>query len=419
MCDPGREDGAAAFLDDALDEKDLAERRWSLALGLGEGLDARDGRLSAALDAVYGQAPDGGADPGGRHRAAPQDKRRRGGLGKSSPRALAAWLDDLREFFPRGVVQVVQRDALDRLGLTEMLLQPEVLESVERDVNLVADLMALGRAMPAKAKDAARAVVADVVQALMERLELRMAEAVRGVRDRSRRTRRPRPRDIDWHRTITANLRHYQPAYAAVVPETLVGFARRQKRAADLDRVVMCVDQSGSMASSVVYASIFSAVMAALPAVATNLVCFDTSVVDLTDQLADPVEVLFGIQLGGGTDINQAVAYCAELIDQPTKAHLILLTDLYEGGDETQLLRRLSALTRVGVNVVVLVALTDQGNPGYSADTAAKVAALGVPVFACTPDQFPDLMAVALRRDDIGAWAAGRDIRLVRPEPGR
>ncbi|MDR3360440.1 MAG: VWA domain-containing protein, partial [Bifidobacteriaceae bacterium] len=233
--------------------------------------------------------------------------------------------------------------------------------------------------------------------------------------DRSRRTHRPRPADIDWPRTITANLRHYQAEYHTVVPERLIGFQRRQRRLVDLDRVVMCVDQSGSMASSVVYASIFAAVMASLPAVATHLVCFDTAVVDLTDHLADPVEVLFGVQLGGGTDINQAVAYCADLMPEPAKSHLILLTDLYEGGDEEQLVLRLAALRRAGVNVIVLLALTDQGDPGHSADTAGRVAALGIPVFGCTPDQFPDLMACALRRQDVAAWAASADIRLIRP----
>jgi hypothetical protein len=169
------------------------------------------------------------------------------------------------------------------------------------------------------------------------------------------------------------------------------------------------------MASSVIYASIFSAVLASLPTVATRLVCFDTAVADLTEQLADPVEVLFGVQLGGGTDINQAVAYCADRIERPMKTHLVLVTDLFEGGDEKQLLRRLAALERSGVGVIVLLALTDQGAPGYSADTAGKVAALGIPAFACTPDQFPDLMAAALRREDIAVWAASRDIKLVRP----
>jgi uncharacterized protein with von Willebrand factor type A (vWA) domain len=201
-----------------------------------------------------------------------------------------------------------------------------------------------------------------------------------------------------------------------VVPERLIGFMRHQRRIVDLDEVVLCVDQSGSMATSVVYASIFAAVMASLPVVATKLVCFDTAIVDLTEELADPVEVLFGVQLGGGTDINRAVAYCEERIERPAKAHLILITDLYEGGNANELVDRLARLATRGINVIVLLALTDTGHPSYDPVLSAKVANLGIPVFACTPDQFPDLMATALKREDVAGWAADQDIKLIRPE---
>lgn len=259
-------------------------------------------------------------------------------------------------------------------------------------------------------------VIAKVVAELMARLEARTADAIRGALDRSRRTNRPRFADIDWPRTIRANLSHYQPEHRTVVPERLIGFVREQRRIVDLDEVILCVDQSGSMASSVVYASIFAAVMASLPVVATKLVCFDTAIVDLTEELADPVEVLFGVQLGGGTDINRAVAYCEDRIERPGKAHLVLITDLYEGGDAVALIDRLARLVVSGVNVIVLLALTDSGRPSYDPSLSAKVAALGIPVFACTPDQFPELMATALRREDLHSWAADRDIKLVRSD---
>ena len=285
-----------------------------------------------------------------------------------------------------------------------------------RHLALVATLVAMRGVIPEKTKATARAVIARVVAALMERLERRTAEALRGAIDRGRRTSRPRPADIDWPRTIRRNLHTWQESHRTVIPERLVGFQRRARRATDLDEVVLCVDQSGSMAQSVIYASIFSAVMASLPVVRTKLVCFDTAVLDLTEALQDPVEVLFGVQLGGGTDINQAVAYCEARIERPTKAHLVLITDLFEGGNAEELVVRLRRLTGTGVNVIVLLALSDAGKPFYDARLAAEIAALGAPVFACTPDQFPDLMAAALRREDIAAWAAKADIKLITPE---
>ncbi len=376
------------------------QRRWRLALGDpdggGEGLSADDLRIDKALSALYGQ----------RDRPA-------AGLGGSAPR-VARWLGDVREFFPTPIVQVIQKDAFERLGLKRMLLEPEFLQAMEADVHLVADLISLNAAMPEKTKATAREVVDKVVRELLERLEQKTAEAVRGALNRSKRTRRPRFNDVDWARTIRANLRHYQPDYGTVVPEQLVGFVRRARTLTDLEEVVLCVDQSGSMASSVVYSSIFAAVMASLPGVDTKLVCFDTTIVDLTEMLEDPVDVLFGVQLGGGTDINQAVAYCEDQIRQPSKPPLILITDLCEGGDAEQLLARAASLIDSGVNLIVLLALSDEGRAWHDENMAAAFAALGCPVFACTPDQFPDLMACALQREDVAAWAADNDIALVR-----
>ena len=382
-------------------ETDERIRRWRLAMG-GEddgALSENDLRIDRALSALYRGAEQGG--------------RKKGGLGASAPR-VARWLGDIREFFPSPVVQVIQRDAFERLNLKAMLLEPEFLETLEADVHLVADLISLRSAMPDKTKETARMVVAQVVAELMKRLAHKTAETIRGAINRNQRTRRPRPADIDWPRTIRANLHNWQADYQTIVPETLVGHARKSKAKADLDHVIMCVDQSGSMASSVVYASIFSAVMASLPVLETKLVCFDTSIIDLSEQLADPVEVLFGVQLGGGTDINAALAYCQGLINQPAKTNLILISDLYEGGNAKELLARAAELVSSGVNLIVLLALSDDGRPAYDQAHAQAFATLGCPVFACTPDQFPDLMATALAKQDTAAWAAGQGINLIR-----
>jgi len=380
-------------------------RRWRLALGGDDaaGLSERDRRLDAALSGLYEASQKGRGKGAGK----------RGGLGGSAPR-VASWLGDIREFFPASVVQVIQKDAFERLGLKQMLLEPEFLAALEADVHLVADLIALRSAMPEKTKGTARQVVAKVVKELMDRLESRTVQTIRGAIDKRRRTRRPRHADIDWPRTIAQNLRHWQAEHRTIVPETLIGHGRMAKRA-NLEEVILCVDQSGSMGTSVVYSSIFAAVMASIPAIATKLVVFDTNIVDLTEQLADPIEVLFSVQLGGGTDINQALAYCERLVREPGRTHLVLISDLIEGGIAEQMLARARALVSAGVNVIVLLALNDDGRPAYDANHAALLAALGCPVFACTPDQFPELMAAALKRQDLWAWAAERDIKLVRP----
>lgn len=377
-------------------------RRWRLVLGgQAEGscgkLSGQMAEIDQALAALYDADDQSGLGK----------NERKGGRGGSAP-SVARWLGDIRKYFPTQVVQVMQRDALERLDLRSLLLEPEMLESAHADVHLVANLIALSGVIPASTKETARMVVRKVVDELLKKLEEPMRSAVTGALDRSQRNRRPRHSEIDWNRTIRANLRHWQEEYRTVVPQQLIGYGRKAR--SPQREVVLCIDQSGSMAASVVYSSIFGAVMASLPAVATKMVVFDTNIVDLTDQLDDPVELLFGVQLGGGTDINGAVGYCQSIIREPRNTILVLISDLYEGGVEANLLRRAAALVESGVQFITLLALSDEGAPSYDRALAAKLAALGVPSFACTPDAFPGLMAAAIRKEDINAWAAGQGL---------
>jgi Mg-chelatase subunit ChlD len=374
-------------------------RRWRLILG----------DEAAAATQVELRGDDLGVD---KALQALYDSDRRGGLGSSSPN-IARWLGDIRNYFPSSVVRVMQQDALERLDLRRMLLEPELLATVEPDVHLVGNLMALSNVMPQKTKETARQVVRKVVDELIKRLAAPTRQAVLGSLNRAIRNRRPRHNEIDWHRTIRANLRHYQPRYRTIVPETRIGYGRKRSSLRD---IVLCVDQSGSMASSVVYAGIFAAVLASLPAVSTRMVVFDTEVVDLTENLQDPVDLIFGVQLGGGTDINRALAYCQGLIRRPQETILVLISDLYEGGSDAEMLKRAAALAGSGVQLVALLALSDDGAPGYHHANAAAFSALGAPAFACTPDLFPDLMAAAINRQDLGMWAAARGIVGVRGE---
>ncbi len=379
------------------------ERRWRMILGRdaadtlpGADLSSDDQKVDAALEALYSSD-------------------RKGGLGGSRP-SVARWLGDIRTYFPSPVVQVLQRDAIDRLGLRELLLEPELLAEVQPDVHLVADLVALAGVIPDRTRETARQVVRQVVEQLERRLAQKLVTSVTGALDRSSRTRRPKLPEVDWDRTIRANLRTYDPELGTIVPERLVGHGRR-RRQSELKHVVICADQSGSMATSVVHASILAAVLASIRSLRTSLVVFDTEVADLTDELSDPVDLLFGVQLGGGTDIARAVAYCQRLVVRPADTVLVLVTDLFEGGDLDQQRARVGALVRAGVTVVCLLALSDDGAPASDHELAAQLAALGVACFACTPGLFPDLMAAAIEGRDVAAWAELAGLPTARP-PG-
>lgn len=364
-------------------------KRWRLILGGNEAdgtgitLTPEEQRIDQSLEAVY-------------------DSDRRGGLGSSAPK-VSRWLGDIREFFPQTVVQVIQRDAIKRLNITSLLTEKEMLETVVPDVHLVATLMSLSRVIPEKNKEMARQVVRKVVDELLRKLSAPTQQAVTGALNRSARRRNPRYNEIDWKTTITKNLKNYQPEYKTIIPEVRIGYGRKRKAMKD---IILCLDQSGSMGTSVIYSGIFGSVLASIPAVNTRMVVFDTAVVDLTDDLQDPVDLLFGVQLGGGTDIARALTYCQEVITRPQDTVLVLVTDLYEGGDPREMRKKFVSLVNSGVQLIVLPALNDDGAPSYDKNHAEFLANIGVPTFACTPDKFPDLMAAALSKQDIGMWVS-------------
>ncbi len=365
-------------------------RRWRLLLGsepaaeagLVVELSTDDSRMDSTLENLY----DGSS--------------MRGGLGGSKPN-VSRWLGDIRRYFPTEVVQVMQKDAIERLDLKQLLLEPEFLQQAEPDIHLVSTLLSLNRMIPEKTRESARTVVRKLVDQLLRKLEQPTRQAVQGALSRSIRNRRPRLTEIDWNRTIRENLKNYLPEHRTIVPETLIGYGRRRSSLRDL---ILCIDQSGSMAASVVYSSIFGAVMASMPALSTRFVLFDTAVVDLTDELNDPVDILFGSQLGGGTDIHKALVYCETRITRPTDTVMVLVSDLCEGGSVAGMLKTAAHIKESGVQLICLLALSDEGKPWYDRSNAASFAAMDIPVFACTPNRFPDLMAAALAKKDLRLW---------------
>jgi Mg-chelatase subunit ChlD len=369
-----------------LDEQQI--KRWKLILGDKSdpeqqiSLDQVEQGMSDVLDALY-------------------DSEKDRGLGASSPN-VNRWLGDIRKYFKSSSVQLLQKDALDRLGLEEMLMEPELLETIDADVELASTLLSLNKVMPLKTRESARIVVQKVVDELLRKLRSPLQTALRGSLNKASRKLRPKMHEVDWPRTLMANLKHYQKDYQSIVPEKLIGYGKRRRQ---LKHIILLVDQSGSMASSMVYAAVCGAVIASLPSLRTNLVVFDTSVVDLTDHLHDPVELLFATQLGGGTHIDKALQYTQSLIHNPQETILVLVSDLMEGGNERFLLKNVASLVRDGVQLISLLALSDKGTPVYDRSIASQFNALDIPVFGCTPDLFPELMAAAINQEDLRNWA--------------
>lgn len=388
----------------ALDPEQL--NRWRLVLGKdaqdclsqmspgGCSLSAEQQEMDQALSEIYDETDADGSPP----------QQRSAGLGKSSPR-LSKWLGDIRNFFREDVVSVIQQDAIERKGLKQLLFEPEMLKNVQPNVQLVGTLMSLKGQIPERTKETARMVVRAVVEKIKLALEQKIRQAVLGALNRREHSPLPSAASIDWKWTIGRNLKNYNHDLRTIIPERVYFFSRAQK--SNHWTVIVDMDQSGSMADSVVYGAVCGSIFASLPALDTHVVVFDTEVVDLTEQCGnDPVDMLFGVQLGGGTDINKSVGYCEQFIQEPKNTLFILITDLFEGGNEAQLVRRLGEMAASGVRVMCLLALNDSGTPCFDENLARKLAALGIPCFACTPQRLPELLEGALRGADLTALAA-------------
>ena len=387
--------------------------RWRLALGP----EAEKAAPELSLGGLGGQAAIGGVD-GARLADFDQalgfvyDGDPRGGRGGSRP-YLPKWLGLLRDFFHRDVVALVQKDAIERRGLTELLFEPETLPYLEKNVDLVATLMSARGLVPDRARDLARAIVREVVDDLRQQLEAEVRTSLLGAARRDHDSPLKLARNLDWKRTIEKNLRGWDRHRRRLVPERIYFWAN-QRRRHDWD-VVIAVDQSGSMAPSVVYSSVMAAIFASIEVLRTRLLFFDTEIVDVTPLLIDPVDVLFASQLGGGTDINRAVAYAQEhLIERPERTIFLLITDLFEGGNPEELVVRVRQLVDARAKVLVLLALTDGGTPSYDHALAARLTELGAHCFGCTPKLLVRVVERIMKHQDPAGVIAEHGARGAR-----
>lgn len=345
--------------------------------------------MDQALAAIYNRTEQGGFGSGGG-----------AGKGPSSPQ-ISRWLGDVRSLFDKELVTVIQGDAMNRCGLKQLLFEPELLEDLEPDLSLASTILMLKEQIPKRSKESVRRFIRKIVEDINRLLEQELRRAVTAAVNRRQHSPIPSAAALDYKTTISRNLKHYDPQLGTIVPEHFYFFDRTSTTAANKWNVIMDVDQSGSMGESVIYSSVVSCILASMSSLTTHIVAFDTAFVDLTEKCEDPVDLLFGFQLGGGTDINQSVAYCQTLIENPKKTLFFLISDLEEGGNRAALLRRLEDLKGSGVTVLCLLALSDRGRPYYDAQMAQKVAGLGIPCFACNPQMLPQLLERVLKGQDL------------------
>ncbi len=373
--------------------------RWRLILGNetqeqfhGMGMNSLSEEqllMDNALAAIYGN----GENSFGSHQ---------GGKGPSSPH-ISKWLGDIRSLFDPEMVAVVQNDAIERKGLKQLLFEPELLEKLEPDLNMASTLLMLKDQIPKKSKESARNFIQKIVNEINKRMENQIQRAVVAALNKKEHSPLPAASAIDFRYTIARNLKNYNPQLNAVIPERVYFFDRANKT--NRWNVILDIDQSGSMGESIIYSSIMACILASMSAIRTHVVAFDTEIMDLTDLCQDPVDLLFGFQMGGGTDIAKSLAYCRNYVESPANTLFFLISDLEEGGNRAGLLNHLREMKESGVTVIVLLAVADGGKPYYDEVTAKRISAMGIPCFACTPEKLPELLAAALKKRDLSEFA--------------
>lgn len=362
------------------------QKRWRLALGryasanLGS-LEGRDGEVDRALDFLYSREYEKRGVKSGR------------GPGSLDPTQMNAvnWLGKARSLFPESVFEVLQDHALDRYGISDLLNDPKALDSLEPNQNLLKVLLGFqGRAQP-EVKDKLRQIADRVIKEIVERLRTEVQRAFSGRKNRFRRSNVASAANFDWRTTIRANLKNYDPDRDRIIADRIL-FNARERRHLPW-RVILCVDQSGSMTDSMIHAAVMAAILSGLPGVSVSMVLFDTSVVDVSDRLTDPLETLLSVQLGGGTDIGRAMTYCEGLIDDPDRTVVALVSDFGEGAPPRPLYASVARLAEQHVHLIGLAALDDSGEPVFDEMIAGRLADLGMKIGAMTPDRFAQWLA--------------------------
>lgn len=350
------------------------------------GLSEKQVLMDQTLSAIYGSRDETFSNS------------RSAGNKKSSP-VLSKWLGNLRSLFDNETVVVVQNDAIERKGLKQLLLEPELLESIEPDMNMASLLLELKDQIPSKSKESARHYIKKIVEKINSLLESRIRSSVTASLNKKSHSPLPSASAIDFKYTISRNLKNFNKEVGSIIPERVWFYDRLAK--SSKWNIILDIDQSGSMGESIIFSSIMASILASMSSVKTNIVAFDTEIMDLTDLSSDPVDLLFGFQMGGGTDIKKSIEYCQSLVTDPTHTLFFLISDLDEYGSRNGLLTKIQELKDSGVTVIVLLAIADGGKAYYDKTTASEIAKMSVPCFACPPERLPELLAGALMKHDL------------------
>jgi hypothetical protein len=372
--------------------------RWRLVLGndaeqgLGCSLDGIDAQRDQMLGYLYNREYGAGRNV----RAGGSMTGRREGSLDASQLSVPEWINGVHTLFPRRTIERIEKDALERYQVQELVTNPDLLARAEPSQTLLKAVLHTKHLMNQEVLAVARTLVRKVIDQLMEKLARPMRSVFLGAADRRRRSHLRVAKNFDARATVRRNLASFDPQSKRLFIRTPY-FYSRVRRQADRWQIIVVVDESGSMADSVIHAAVTAAIFFGIRSLRTHLVLFDTSVVDVTEHCSDPVEAIMKVQLGGGTDIGGALRYASQLVDNPRRTIVVLVTDFFEGAPLERLLGVTRHLIESGVTLLGLAALDERAEPNYNRATAERMVALGAHVGAMTPGELAEWVAQKVR----------------------
>lgn len=352
----------------------------------GGGGQSRYDQMDRVLDYLYGREY--------RSRGVRGEVDSRAGGDEESVFTVPDWIREVRELFPADTAEIIQRHALDRYGMTELVTDPEVLNKLEPSYELLKTVLSFKGLMQGEVLEVARRIVRQVVEDLRRKLAKEVRQQLWGKLNKQRRSRLKVFKNLDFRRTIKANLKHYNRDRRQLVLETLHFFSRVEHHLPW--HIIMAVDCSGSMLDSVIYSAVMAGIFKGLPSLRVNLLAFDTAIVDFSDEVDDPTELLMSVQLGGGTNIGGALSHCETLVRHPSRTIVIVVTDFCEGGPPDAMLASIKRLRESGARVLGLAALDQTAQPCYDRQMAERCVAAGAEVAALTPQRLAQWLSTVL-----------------------
>jgi len=367
--------------------------RWRLVLGReaeSHGIQIGQNEELQRIEALLGFLFDETGEIKGRSKSGD----RQGG-GGGVQLTVPTWVDEVNELFPRQAKEVLEREMVNRRGIADLLDEPKLLEKIEPNVDLVKTLLTHQDLLNPKTRVLARKIINKVVQQLKEKMKLQVEQAITGAIRRDKHSPRKVFRNLDLGMTIRRNLKNYDQETEKLLVDRLYFFAAERKKRPW--HILVVVDQSGSMLDSAIFSTVMASIFYELPSVRTSMVLFSTEVLDISDQVGQPVDVLMKIQLGGGTDITKGLQYTHQLVREPARSIVVLITDFYEGRPEKDLIKQVREMSESGIRMIGLGALGYDARPEYNKTTAGKLRKVGMDILVCTPEKLAQCMGQIIR----------------------